>query len=123
MRDLRALLDEAAGGPAGFPDVDLIRRRGRPRLLRRRLLAVAACLVVTLAGWSGARAPGVDPLGHDEQVVSPPMSTSCTEPGTPNVAPATVNGAEQTLLGSPAYDVEFAFGAAWVQVSRPSVSW
>lgn len=71
MPDLRELLDEAAGRPTGFPDVESIRRRARPRLIRRRLAVVLVCVSVALAGWGGVRALSDYLTGANGQVVAP----------------------------------------------------
>ncbi len=74
MPDLRDLLDEAAGRPAGFPDISAIRRRARPGLVRRRLAVVIVCVSVALAGWGGVQALSGYLLGGDGQVVAPANS-------------------------------------------------
>lgn len=75
-------------------------------MIRRRLLAVAACLMLAFAGWGGVRALGVALIGQDERVVERPPATSC---------------AEQLPLGCDAWSTRYGFGAAWIQVD-PSVN-
>ena len=48
-RDLRDILDEAAGTPPDLPDIEVIRRRARPALIRRRAAAGLAVVGLTLA--------------------------------------------------------------------------
>jgi len=71
MPDLRDLLDKAAGQPSEFPDIDSIRRRARPGLVRRRLAVLLVCTSVALAGWGGLRALGGYLVRGDGQVVAP----------------------------------------------------
>ncbi|MDQ3716135.1 MAG: hypothetical protein M3381_08995 [Actinomycetota bacterium] len=71
MPDLRDLLEEAAGRPAGFPDISSIRRRARPRLVRRRLAVMIVCVSVALAGWGGVRTLSDYLVRGDGQAVAP----------------------------------------------------
>ena len=71
MPDLRDLLDKAAGQPSEFPDIDSIRRRARPGLVRRRLAVLLVCTSVALAGWGGLRALGGYLVRGDGQVMAP----------------------------------------------------
>jgi hypothetical protein len=48
-RDLRDILDGAAGTPPDLPDIEVIRRRARPALIRRRAAAGLAVVGLTLA--------------------------------------------------------------------------
>src|SRR5215207_9186080 len=73
MRDLRDLLDDAAGDPPDLPDIEMIRRRARPSLVRRRMVVVAGVVALGLAGLVGVDA-GLGLIGDDRQdvVVQPP---------------------------------------------------
>lgn len=53
MRDLRDMLDQAAGSPPDLPDITMIRRRARPQQLRRRTALAAAVLAAGAAGSAG----------------------------------------------------------------------
>ncbi len=78
MRDLRALLEQAAGDPPDLPDIEMIRQRAHPRIVRRRAASVLALGVVSVLGLAGADAllGGID-LGQDAVVApasAPPVS-------------------------------------------------
>lgn len=53
MRDLRGLLDEAAGIPADLPDIEMIRQRAHPRIVRRRGVLIVALMAVGVAASAG----------------------------------------------------------------------
>src|SRR5918993_193162 len=67
MRDLRDLLDDAAGNPPDLPDIEMIRRRARPSLVRRRMAVVAGVVALGLAGLIGVDA-GLGLIGHGHEV-------------------------------------------------------
>lgn len=117
MRDLRDVLDDLAGRPTALPDLESIRRIARPHLIRRRLLAAGACVLVALAGWSGARS--IVLLGQDQPVVRPAPASSCSAPGTPPGGSTIVGDTERINLGAPAWSTQFGFAGAWVQVDPP----
>lgn len=56
MPELRELLHRAAGDPPDLPDIEMIQRRARPRIIRKRVAAGAIALAVGLAGWPGMAA-------------------------------------------------------------------
>lgn len=53
VRDLRSILDQAAGAPPDLPDIEMIRRRARPVLRRRRAVGGLAAVGLTLASIIG----------------------------------------------------------------------
>lgn len=69
MRDLYDVLDAAAGHPRDLPDMEAIRRRARPHVLKRRGAAVVTVLAVTIGSIGGLYSV----LGNRDaaQVVSP----------------------------------------------------
>jgi hypothetical protein len=70
-RDLRDVLDEAAGAPRDLPDIEMIRRRARPALVRRRVAAGLAVAALGLAAVAGAVQLWEMLPGRDGEVVQP----------------------------------------------------
>lgn len=86
MRDLRTLLDQAAGNPPDLPDLAAIRERGQSLKNRNRLgwgVAAAAAAVVVLA--AGAAAALQD--SHRETMPAPQPSQSQARPPVINACP------------------------------------
>ena len=85
MRDLRDLLDDAAGDPPDLPDIEMIRRRARPSLVRRRMAVVAGVVALGLAGVVGVDA-GLGLIGNRQDVVVQPPPPPPAPPA-PDAAP------------------------------------
>ena len=92
MRDLRDVLDDAAGSPPDLPDIDMIRRRARPMLVRRRAGAAfaAVALVAGLAGVASVLGDSVP--GRGDQVVQPSPTPEPHELRPGQLEPGTYDG-------------------------------
>ena len=79
MRDLRNLLDEAAGSPPDLPDLDGIRRRAHPRIIRRRVASIVCLAAVLMACWIGVSTLAGGAGKDRGDVVTPAPPPSMTE--------------------------------------------
>jgi len=79
MRDLRSLLDEAAGSPPDLPDLDGIRRRAHPRIIRRRAASIVCLAAVLIACWIGVSTLAGGAGKDKGDVVTPAPTPSVTE--------------------------------------------
>ena len=93
-RDLRDILDEAAGAPRDLPDIEMIRRRARPVLIRRRAAAGLAVVGLTVAAVAGAAE-----LRDARPTGAPTSSSRSPRPGPRELGRASSNPA-RTSAGS-----------------------
>jgi hypothetical protein len=95
MRDLRELLDQAAGDPPDLPDIEMVRQRARPRIVRRRVASIVAVMAVSVAGLAGVSAlydRGADDRGRALRpaTASPELTAQTLRPG--QLEPGTYRG-------------------------------
>jgi hypothetical protein len=91
-RDLRDVLDDAAGAPADLPDIDMIRRRARPLLIRRRAAAGLAVLGLTVASVVGTGVVLEMLSDHGTDVVQPVPAPAPRELRPGQLEPGTYTG-------------------------------
>jgi len=70
-RDLRDMLDGAAGTPPALPAIEMIRRRARPAVIRRRAAAAAAVVGLALAAVAVTADLGDAPYERGATAVHP----------------------------------------------------
>ena len=91
-RDLRDVLDEAAGAPRDLPDITMIRRRARPMLIRRRAAAGLAAIGLTVAFVAGAAQLLEKLPERDTDVVQPVPAPGARDLRPGQLEPGTYSG-------------------------------
>jgi hypothetical protein len=118
MRDLRELLDNAAGDPPDLLDIEMVRQRARPRIIRRRAASIAALMAVGVAGLAGISIfyDGVD---QDRgRVVQP--ATPSLEPTAQTIRPGQLEpGTYRGQVGAYSFVLDTYYDEWKVSVDRP----
>lgn len=91
-RDLRDILDDAAGTPPDLPDIEVIRRRARPALIRRRAAAGLVVVGLTLAAVAVTSELLDASSDRGTNVVNPGPSEAARELRTGQLEPGTYLG-------------------------------